>query len=269
MKQADSNGLTGYGDSPNWEPTPLCPRHEWLDYQRLRFVAGRLAGRVFEVGTEHSERRASIYLAENGERIGQCLVDRDPPGEGVVLWDIGVRPHLRRSGLCATMAWLIFRELIEAQDNASFRIRMVTSVRAGEQTGLQNVGICIVANRLGMTTDFDLDRLLARKNVTGIELFPEQDGSPMGLKVAVREYPLVVLGVALDPDSRRPMKAFRVYQQLERDPELVRDWARRGMLVVTNGDFSLRAGGVNRFVNSLATEPVEAAKYRARIRPLP
>lgn len=251
-----------------WSPKAIGPRFEWLDHDRIVFRAGRLAGREFEVQTGVAGQKAAIYVAEHGSRVGQCLIERDPPGQGVILWDIGVRPHLRQGGLCAMMTWLAFRELIAIQERASFQIRMITSVRPGEQTLVQNIGICVVGNRLGMTSDFEAERYLASDSFVASEIIPAADELPPGLKITIRKYPLVLVAVALDPDTQRPSTSFRLYQQLEQDIAFVRDWAQRGLLVMSNGSYSLREGGVTRFVNALALDPDEAADFHRRIVPL-
>ena len=249
-----------------WRPTAIGPRFDWLGHDRIIIRTGPLTGAEFRVVTEIEPDRAAVHLHDGEDRVGQCLLERRPPV--VELWDVGVRPKFRRGGLCAVMTWLAFRALLAAQRQAGFRIRMITSVRPDEETLIQNIGICIVANRLGMTGDYDPDRLLAGRNFVAADIIPARDGSPAGLKLTIREYPLLLIAVALDPDTRRPATSFRLYQQLEKDPALVRDWARRGLLVVSNGDYSLRAGGVERFVNALALDADEAADFRRRILPL-
>ncbi|MFO7676428.1 MAG: hypothetical protein R6X12_08960 [bacterium] len=263
----DPSALVAAAD--RWRPAPIGPRFEWLDHDRIAMETGPLAGRQFEVTTEIEADRAAVFLAEQDQRVGQCLIERKPPGRGVELWDIGVRPHLRRGGLCAVMTWVGFRELIAIQQQASFSIRMVTSVRPGEQTQVQNIGICVVGSRLGLTSDFNAEKLLGDNNLVGREIIPARDGFPPGLKVTIRKYPLVLIAVALDPDTHRPATSFRLYQQLEQDPGLMREWARDGLLVLSNGNYSLRAGGVDRFVNALALDPEEAVDFHRRIVPLP
>lgn len=249
-----------------WLPLPIGPRFDWLDHDHIRLVEGPLTGREFQVTTEYAAGSAAVHLSEGGVRIGQCLLERKPPV--AELWDVGVRPKLRRGGLCAVMTWLAFRTVLEKKHRASFRVRMITSVRPDKQTQIQNIGICIVANQLGMTSDYDAERLLAGDRFVACEVIPAQEGFPAGLKLTIRSYPLVLIAVALDPDTRRPATSFRLYQQLAQDLELVRDWARRGLLVVSNGDYSLRADGVGRFINALALDTDEAVDFRRRIRPL-
>ena len=254
---------------PEWRPTAIGPRFEWLDHDHIRLSTGPLAGAEFHVVTEIERDRAAVHLYDHEDRVGQCLLERNPPGRGVELWDIGVRPRLRQGGLCAIMTWLAFRALLSQQEQASFRIRMITSVRPDQQTLVQNIGICVVGNRLGMTSDFSVERLLSRERFVASGLIPASDGFPAGLKITIRSYPLLLIAVALDPDTQRPSTSFRLYQQLEKDPSLMRDWARRGLLVVSNGDYSLRAGGVSRFINALALDADEAADFYRRILPLP
>ncbi|MFO7676572.1 MAG: hypothetical protein R6X12_09685 [bacterium] len=250
-------------------PMPVGSRFEWLDHNHIVMGTGLLAGRQFEVTTEIETDRAAVYLADQSERVGQCLIERKPPGQGVGLWHIAVRPNLRRGGLCSVMTWLAFRELLAAQEQASFRIRMTTSIRPGEQALVQNIGICVVGSRLGMTSDFAAERFLAGDNFVASEVIPARDEFPPGLRLTIRSYPLVLVAVALDPDTERPSTSPRLYQQFEQDPDFIRDWAQRGLLVLSNGNYSLREGGVDRFVSALALDAEEAESFYRRIVPLP
>jgi len=258
-----------------WKPARIGPGFAWLDHDHIRVEDGPLAGRSFECVTRIEPKKASLELTAEGRRAGQVLLDREPEGEGVILWDIGVHPELRRRGLASVMTWCVFRELLMMQETASFRIRMVTLIKPGDKvTEVKNVGIGVVANRLGFTADFDVERLLRLQNITETKVIEsggsvDSGESPPGLKIVLKTYPLVLIGFVLDPDTHLPLRDTRLYCRLEQDWSEIRSWARQGRLVLSNGDYSLRADGVARFVNRIAVDPEEAERFLRRIKPIP
>jgi GNAT superfamily N-acetyltransferase len=251
----------------DWHPKSIGPRFDWLAHDRIRVKDGQLAAREFVVETRLEKRHAFLYLSEGDKRVGQASIERDPPGQGVVLWDIGVRPDLRRKGLASIMTWIIFRELIEHQQTVSFRIRMITSVKAGDKdVETQNLGICVVANRLGFTPEWDLEKLLVKENVDRIELMPPKDRSPAGFKILVRTYPLVLIAFLLDRDTQRPVSDYGTYLRLSKDERSVQQWVKKGLLVVSNGNYVLREGGFGRFLDAVAIDTGEAYTFGQRLR---
>ena len=83
----------------DWHPKAIGPRFDWLAHDRIRVKDGALTGREFGIETRLESKHAFLYLSLADKRVGQVSLERDPPGEGVVLWDIGVQPELRLKGL--------------------------------------------------------------------------------------------------------------------------------------------------------------------------
>jgi hypothetical protein len=251
-----------------WKPVSIGPKFDWIGRDRIRVADGPLAGREFRLTTEVLPDRAACYLQSADKRVGQCLVERDPPGEGIVLADSAVRPELRRGGLCAVMTWALLRELVTTQTAFSFRVRMTDPARPGSDPGLRNVGICVVAARLGLTSDNRLDRLLVPGNIAEVRALPAEDGTPPGMRATIRSRPRTVVGVLLDPDTFRPVDTPQPYREAERNPRLAAKWARQGRLAMCNGDWSLRPGGLERFLRAVALDAEEAVALRRRARRL-
>ncbi len=111
----------------SWAPRRIGPRFDWLDYEHIRLIDGPLAERVFRLNLEFSEEWAMIRLSDGDVPVGEASIEHDPPGRGIVLWDVGVKEGYRGGGLASIMVWTIFRELLLAQHSATFRIRMVQS----------------------------------------------------------------------------------------------------------------------------------------------
>ena len=224
-----------------WRPRRIGPRFRWLDHDTIKLVDGKLAGQEFGITTDIQRTTAELVLTEGKERVGQLSIERDPPGKGVVLWDIGVREQLRGNGLAAIMTWCAFREMVLAQEASTFRIRMVRSMKAGETgTEVQNVGIGVVAARLGFEPELDLQQVLDHRNVTGVDIIEKQPGTPPGLRIMVKSEPLILIAFVLNPETLKPLSDDAMYVELRKDRDLMRDWALSGRLVISNGNYCLR-----------------------------
>jgi hypothetical protein len=252
-----------------WRPRRIGPHFRWLDHDNIKLVDGKLADREFGIRTYTLRNTAELVLTEGEERIGEVSIERDPPGKGVVLWDIAVRERLRGNGLAAVMTWCVFRGLVQVQETSTFRIRMVRSLRAGEKgVEVQNVGIGVIAARLGFEPEIDLTKVLDNRNITDIGVIEKQNGSPPGLRIILRSAPLVLIAFLLDPDTKKPLNDQRMYLTLSQDRELIRRWALSGRLVISNGNYCLRRAQAERFADLLATDAQEAQQFRLRVRGL-
>lgn len=252
-----------------WQPARIGPRFEWLDHERIRICEGRLAGRSFWLITDVRSDRAAGKLFSRDVEVGSIAIERDPPGRGVVLWDVGIRPELRGYGLASILTWCMFRELLGEQEEATFRIRMVRSLRAGGGgSGVQNVGMCVIASRLGFVPDLDLDAVLQPDNVLKTNLLPARDENPPGLELVLATDPLVLVCLVLDPDTGRPVRSTGVYLQLLREGGVTPELVRRGVITITNGNFKLPADSIGRFVNRIAVDADEAQQFLSKIQGL-
>ena len=263
----DALGRQGESTVTIWRPRRIGPRFRWLDHDTIKLVDGALAGREFGLTTNIQRTTAELVLTEGKEKVGEVSIERNPPGKGVILWDIGVREQLRGNGLAAIMTWCAFREMVLAQETSTFRLRMVRTLKAGEQsTEVQNIGIGVIAARLGFETELDLQQTLDPRNVTGVDIIDKQLNTPPGLRIMLRSDPLVLIAFALNLDTLKPLSDDSMYIELRKDRDLMRDWALSGRLVVSNGNYCLRRPKAERFADILATDAEEARLFRARVR---
>ncbi|MEO0077551.1 MAG: hypothetical protein ABIK86_00925 [candidate division WOR-3 bacterium] len=270
LKQLLSSSLGRlFGPSPRnlvWTPARIGPKYEWFSPAHIRILEGELAGQEFELVTEVKDDAASVFMYYYGQRIGQTYVERDPPGRGVVFWDIGVKDEFRRKGLASIMTVHIFRELLRRQDKATFKIRMVRLLKPGDKdVELQNMGMGVIANRLGFTPELNIERILAPGNITSIDVIPARPGLPPAFRFDVRTFPLVLIAFVLDQDTRKPVDDFRTYVELSKDEQVIHDWVRRGLIVISNGNYWLRRSGIGLFLNHVATSPEEARAFAAKV----
>ncbi|MBM3315641.1 hypothetical protein FJY71_07395 [candidate division WOR-3 bacterium] len=250
-----------------WNPGRIGPRFEWLDYENVRILDGGLAGQTLNIRTEVFPDKANVFASLDGKQIGRTYIERDPPGKGVILWDIAVKESFRRKGVASIMAYVGFRELLSIQETGTFRIRMMRLMKPAERNiELQNVGIGVIGNRLGFTPEFNLDRLLRPSNIVNVEILPAKGDFPPSFKIVIRSFPLVLIAFVLDPDTLRPVDDFRAYLKLSHDESTIYDWVRRGLIVIGNGDYWLRKSGLDQFANHIAADEYEARVFRRRLR---
>jgi GNAT superfamily N-acetyltransferase len=249
-----------------WQPRQFGPKFEWITPVHFRVISGPLTGEEFEFATELAVTTANGYLYFYGQCIGQVFIERTPPGKGIILWEMAVKPEFRRKGLAAVMTRCIFRELLKQQATAFFKIRMVRLLKPGDKdVEMQNVGMGVIANRLGFVPELDIDRILRPSNITGIEVLPAKGDLPPGFKIVVKTFPLVLIAFVLDPDSKMPVDSYPTYIELSKDERVIHDWVRRGLIVISNGDYVLRDTGIARLVDSIADNDAEGREFRAKI----
>ena len=260
-------------DSPatelrRWSPHRIGPRFAWLDHDHILIIDGPLSERRFEVVTDLQTDTAVVRLREDGSFAGTVHVERSPVGKGVILSNAAVGLRYRRGGLAAIMTWCAFREVLIRQESATFRIRMVRSVRPrATDTELSNTAVGVIAARLGLRPELPVERLLHEDNIADLAALPGGKDSPPAIRISLRSYPFVLVAVLLSPDTMRPLSDIRPYQQLGRDGRQLLSWLSQGLLLVGE-DYCLGQSGIERFVNALATDDEEAAQFRSRICPL-
>ncbi|MBM3330936.1 hypothetical protein FJY68_03680 [candidate division WOR-3 bacterium] len=263
---ADTQTRPGETTTTIWRPRRIGPRFRWLDHDTIKLVDGALAGREFGLTTEIQRTTAELVLTEGKGRVGEISIERNPPGKGVILSDIGVREQLRGNGLAAIMTWCAFREMVLAQETSTFRMRMASSKPSESSTDVQNVGIGVIAARLGFETEMDLEQALDPRNVTGVDIIEKQLNTPPGIRIMLRSEPQVLIAFALNADTLKPLSEDSMYVEIRKDRALMRDWALAGRLIISNANHCLRRAKAERFADVLATDAEEARLFRARVR---
>jgi len=262
------DGSPTTGELQRWSPHRIGPRFAWLDHDNILIIDGPLSERRFEVATDVQTDSAVVRLREDGHFAGMVHVERSPSGKGVILTKVAVGLRYRRSGLAAIMTWCAFRELLISQESATFRIRMVRSVMPrATDTEVSNIGVGVIAARLGFRPELPVERLVREDNVVAMAALPGGTDSPPAIKITLRSYPFVLVAVVLSPDTMKPLSDIRPYEQIGRDGRQIQSWLHQGLLLVGE-DYSLGQSGIERFVNALATDDEEAVQFRSRIVPL-
>jgi len=251
-----------------WTPHRIGPRFAWLDHNHIIIIDGPLSERRFEVATDIRRDKAVVRLREGASFAGRAMIERSPPGEGIILSNVAVAQGLRRSGLAAIMTWCGFRELLETQESATFRIRAAPAAKPGAaDAAVRDVGISVIAARLGFRPELPVDEIVHADNIAGIAALPGDIDNPPALRILLRVYPFVLVAFLISRGTMKPLSSYSTYLQLKHDGNLIQSWLRRGLLFVS-GNYCLRESGIRRFVNALATDEDEAALFSCKVRGL-
>ncbi|MBN2537767.1 hypothetical protein JXB37_05775, partial [candidate division WOR-3 bacterium] len=161
-----------------FEPMRLGPEVE-RSGELVRVESGPLAGRSLRLDVEVSDIKAVYRFSLDGAEAGQCHFDRDPRTGLETFWDILVAPELRGARLASLMTRVTFRDLLDRPGRHWFGMRKLMKVDT-RIPALQNLGIGIIAVRLGLRPEPLLDKLLAPGVVKSIELLGagKRDTSP-------------------------------------------------------------------------------------------
>jgi GNAT superfamily N-acetyltransferase len=204
-----------------------------------------------------------------GETLAHCEVQLHAPEADVVMWNIAVNPELRQHGVASLLVRTVFRRILDRGQPVSFALRMLQLIRPEESTTrAQNVGIGVIARKLGFSPEYNLVRLLNRNNIQLIELLESEDSLPPAYRIVLDSYPLVLLAFLVDPDTDRPFPGGHpIYYSLV-TPEAAETWSRDRMIIVGNGNYVLRRNGIGSLVNHLASDPLQARAYHELIVPV-
>lgn len=248
---------------------PLGPVFEQLSGDMIRIQEGELAGQEFKLSTAVTDDEAHVFLHQNDRQIGHCDLQLKSQDATVSLWNIIVEEKLRHKGLASMMTFVGFRRMLELYRSASFAIRMVRLIKPSDRiTKIQNVGIGVIARKLGFSPEYNLEALLRQRNIQLIELIRSDGIMPPGYRIVLRIFPLVLIAFLVDPVTNRPFPdGHRIYNSLV-TPENAETWAKEGMIIIGNGNYMLRREGLQETINHLATTPTEAAIMARRIKPL-
>ncbi|MBS4016498.1 MAG: hypothetical protein KGZ86_08720 [Candidatus Latescibacteria bacterium] len=176
-------------------PSKLGPRFQFVSDDTITICEGELQGMTCQYEQELNAYQLRFFLKHDGAVIARAFCERNVRTGAIVYWDVMVEEKYRMKGIASMMTRYILRELITMQKKNKFMLRMIKLYRPTDKSiKLQNVGIGVIAHRLGLTCEFDLPRILNRKNIQNIDILLPEGMFPPSYKIVLREYPYVLIG---------------------------------------------------------------------------
>jgi len=260
------NWLLGVKSKAEFFPKRLGPAFQLVDVNRLQILEGPLENSIFNMVQDISGCQLRLFLKNNGNIIGRALCDRNPRLGDIIYWDVMVIEQFRMKGLASVMTKYVLRELLSLQKKVKFVLRMIKLFRPTDKSiRLQNVGIGVIAHRLGLTCEFDLPKILNPINILKIEILPPDGIFPPSYKIVLRGYPYVLIGFIVDPGTMKPISSYDTYIQMIQRPEVIEEWIKNKAIVIGNGNYMLKKNGINELINCIAVDEYEAEHFRSKL----
>jgi hypothetical protein len=227
-----------------YDPQPLGPAVERLEGDKVLILEGELKDQVFELTTTVSEDEAHAFLSQDGKQLGHADIQRNAFEASIVLWNIVVQENLRHKGLASLMTRTAFQRLLELHPKPSFGIRMIRLIRPKYRvTRVQNIGIGVIARKLGFAPEYDLRRILVRDNIQVIEFLDSDGTMPPAYRIVLKVFPLVLVAFVVDPYNQKPFSHGHPFYAQRVFPETVESWVGDRMIIIGNGNYLLRRDG--------------------------
>ena len=282
---------------PATRPVPFGPRYS-VSGDRLSIDSGPLAGTAlrFERSVTATKADFSLYELAGGaspiasrqspasaDPVAHCHFDRDRQTGMETLWSVFIRSEYRHRGLATLLARLTFRDLLSTGRRHWFAIRKLMQVDSegrnllsppgnsrldGPQQSritLHNLGLGLIALRLGFRPEPDLARLLAPVNVQAIQAIPPHPPSPPGLLLRLGILPGLLVAAMVYPVTGQPVAIAAAYERFVNPKQLLRQ-ALAGQAVIGNIDYIVSRAAVEPLASRLANDQTELRHFAAALR---
>jgi len=251
-----------------YNPKKFGPQFRFNEPDELLILEGPFKGMPFKLEQETTDCQSRLFLKDKNtnQLIGRALIDLVRPTGEIIYWDVMVQAKYRIKGLASVMTKHILRQLISERKKAKIMIRMIKLYHPTDTSiKLQNVGIGVIAHRLGLFCEFNLPKTLNPLNINHIEILSPEGDCPPSYKIVLRGYPYVVIGFIVDPRTLKPIPSLETYREMLEQTGIVEEWIRTKAIVIGNGNYILRKDGIEDFINCIAIDENEAQFFSMKI----
>ncbi len=246
------------------EIKPLGPRFQRLKPTEIKITEGKFTNQVFQTICKIEPTKTTLSLKLEDKVIGTAHAEYEPTKRRTTLFDAFTQNEFQMQGLASLMVHLLFREQLLYTETESFDIRMVMKA-TGEKEVIENVGMGLIALKLGFEPAINFSELFAGKNVSNIEIIPADGINPAGYKLTLRSSPWTIILVLLDPIAKKPVKDLSAYEHFIR-PEDIAELVKAKEAVLGNVDYILNKNFVEQFVSYIAENREELQQFLKKLK---
>jgi GNAT superfamily N-acetyltransferase len=256
-----------------FHPLPFGPNYELVDKHIIRIVEGPLKNQSFILENHYQPKTLDTFLyatptSLQKEEIAHCFSEYQKD-ECITIWDVMVRSDYQRCGLAELLIKFQIRELLTRQKETRFRIRMVQlyEIEGKTTVRLKNVGMGIIAYKLGLSCEYNLEKFLRNHEITDFSVISPTDDNPPAYQIFLKSFPYVLVAFMIDIDKERPLTDYGTYQKIKSADEFLIEMARHRALIIGNADYFLKSDGIVHFINRIANNEEEAQIIYKKILP--
>lgn len=242
----------------------LGPPFQRVKPAEIKIIEGKLAEKVLQTIFKFEPTKTTLTLKIENNTLGTAHADYESSKRRTTLFDAYVQNEYQMQGLASLLVHLLFREQLVYTDTNSFDIRMVMKA-TGEKEVIENVGMGLIALKLGFEPDINYPELFAGGNVSGIDIIPAREIHPFGYKISLRSSPWTIVLVLLDSITQKPVKDLSAYEHFIRPEDFI-ELVKSGQGVLGNVDYILNKNYIEQFVSYIAENEEEFTQFVKRLK---
>jgi hypothetical protein len=241
-----------------FSPRPFGPAYQWIDRDSIKIEQGEFANGIFNIDKQETSEQVQMTFYHKGQKIGHCFAEFIK-NSMIVIWDVVLEHVYQHKGLAEMMVKLLTKELLARQKTTHFEIRMLRLFKPEEsELKLQNIGMGVIAYKLGLTCEYDIEQLIKGNNILSIEVIAPSETIAPAYKIVTESLPYTAIAFMIDIEKEKPISNYDTYLKYRRFNELLFDLAKHRALIVGNANYLLKDNGIRDFVNRLADNEDEA-----------
>lgn len=243
----------------------LGPRFVWLKTpNQIKITEGKFANFVFQTVFKIEPTKTTLTLKLEDRIIGTVHAEYEPVKRRTTLFDAYIQNDFQMQGLASLMVHLLFRGQLLYTETKNFDIRMVMKA-SGEKEVIENVGMGLIALKLGFVPTLNCSEILTNNNVSSVDIVPADGNYPFGYKIALRSSPWTIIFVILDPVTHKPIKDLSAYEHFIRPEDLV-ELVKTNRAVLGNIDYILNPNSIEQFVAYIAESEEEFNQFLKKLK---
>ncbi|MEO0114582.1 MAG: hypothetical protein ABIK93_03795 [candidate division WOR-3 bacterium] len=242
----------------------LGPRFKRLKPTEIEIVEGKFAHTIFQTICQIEPTKTTLTLKLANKVIGTVHAEYEPSKQKTILFDTFVQNDFQRQGLASLMVHLLFREQLLYTPTKNFDIRMVMKATS-EKEVIENVGMGLIALKLGFVPAIECSEVFTSKNIYNIEIIPSDGVNPYGYKINLKSSPWTIVLVLLDPLTKKPVPDLTAYEHFIQPNDLV-ELVQTNQAILGNVDYTLHPNCLDQFVSYIAENQEEVQKFLRKLK---